>query len=71
MSTALCALIAVLFLFGVTLGNAHRARAWASAPIYRRRNLRGAPRTRAESASRCLLLCVRNPDPGDSETGQD
>jgi hypothetical protein len=37
----------------------------------RRRNLRGAPRTRAESASRCLLLCVRNPDPGDSETGED
>jgi len=70
MSTALCALIAVLFLFGVTLGML-TVLVLGIRTDDRRRNLRGSPRTRAESASRCLLLGVRNPDPGNSETGED
>ena len=69
MITVLCALIAVLFLFGVTLGML-TVLVLGIRSADRRRDVRGQPRTCAESASRRLLVGVRDPGQDTSDTGE-
>lgn len=67
MSTPLFALIALSFLFGVCLGM-FLVLVLGIRTHDRRRNVHDQPRNRAEAASRCLLVCVRNPRQDTSDT---
>ena len=69
MSAVLCALIAVLFLFGVCLGML-TVLVLGIRSADPRRDVRGQPRTCAESASWRLLVGVRNPGQDTSDTGE-
>ncbi len=69
MSTALFALIAVLFLAGVCLGM-FLVLVLGIRSHDRRRDVHGQPRTRAEAASRRLLVCMRNRRQDSSDTGE-
>ena len=70
MSTVMCALIAVLFLFGVLSRMLTVLRAGHPFQLTAAANVRGQPRTRAESASRRLLVGVRNTRPGHQRDGR-